>query len=642
MRTESSLGKIITFLCAVLAVALWTVFFNMFSPESLGVSSTAINLGYYISIYFIYILSYSLITKCHKNIRYNSKYDKLVQVLVAIVLNVIFCLFFLYEPKMFDALSTYMPWHSNRIYEFMMCVLVGVMGITLYSYFMKKDYEFENINLWGAYIVLACIVGYSLYQPNCFTSYYNLHHVDAVFNSVYRVVHGQPYSEINTGVYGYYGIILGPIVRCLGGKYTSFVIILCIMTAFAVLGLLYTLNYLVKNTGIRLLASIGIVSGYIALSDKIYYQNFPLRHIMPAYMIFYVTRISKEKKKSWLGYLLSIISIIWNFETGIGCTIGIIIYDIVTLLQNKSFKDSWKVCITKICMLPISAIIAYFFVNLYNMGAGGKWITVRTFLFPFVGSNQYMNNINTALEFFPSLWMCACFIILTAITIVINTTTLFSEGKRNDKIAILSALTSVVAIQMMYYINRTVYGNLYIVLPIISIIIGYEVEYFFEKKIFRNIGPDNMILRGYAINLIVILMLIGMMTISRVFVIESGKQINRSTTEIENMKEEMRKNVPQNTSAFGIGIPEIYSELAWDTGMYMIDFSDYGALREEQQKKIVDNISGVENVFVEQESLEKLGETSTEFLTSFYDKYEKKFSYQMYDMEYNYYILKEE
>ena len=48
-------------------------------------------------------------------------------------------------------------------------------------------------------------------------------------------------------------------------------------------------------------------------------------------------------------------------------------------------------------------------------------------------------------------------------------------------------------------------------------------------------------------------------------------------------------NIPENTYAFGIGVPEIYAILRWDTRCYTLDFADL-SLRPEAGDHVMDDI----------------------------------------------------
>ena len=59
--------------------------------------------------------------------------------------------------------------------------------------------------------------------------------------------------------------------------------------------------------------------------------------------------------------------------------------------------------------------------------------------------------------------------------------------------------------------------------------------------------------------------------------------------ELNDFAAHIAANIPENTYAFGIGVPEIYSILRWDTGCYTLDLADL-SLRPEAGDYIMDDI----------------------------------------------------
>lgn len=123
---------------------------------------------------------------------------------------------FYYEPFVADAGSFYLPWHITKKIENLF-LLVAVICIIQVRIFIRRPRTACQVKLTPLYLALALTAAYALYQPNPFASWYNLYHTDAYFHSIYRVLHLQPYSEINCGVYGFYGILAAPLVKIWGG-----------------------------------------------------------------------------------------------------------------------------------------------------------------------------------------------------------------------------------------------------------------------------------------------------------------------------------------------------------------------------------------------------------------------------------------
>ena len=54
-----------------------------------------------------------------------------------------------------------------------------------------------------------------------------------------------------------------------------------------------------------------------------------------------------------------------------------------------------------------------------------------------------------------------------------------------------------------------------------------------------------------------------------------------NTKSIDEATEAIKEAVPENTFAFGTCVPEVYAALGWDTGCYMIDWSDINDINRE-------------------------------------------------------------
>ena len=67
-----------------------------------------------------------------------------------------------------------------------------------------------------------------------------------------------PYSAINTGVYGFYGILCAPIVRLMGGSVTDMALFTAVLTGISVLCLCYVLDFMVSKPVFKILGAIGI------------------------------------------------------------------------------------------------------------------------------------------------------------------------------------------------------------------------------------------------------------------------------------------------------------------------------------------------------------------------------------------------
>ncbi|QWT52129.1 hypothetical protein [Eubacterium sp. MSJ-33] len=634
MKKDSA--GIIPYIASLVMVILWTVLYQKIIIGRL--QGPIGNLAYYVSIFLVFSGTYLMLVCLTKRTLYTNKTKKRNIWVCVCALGVIitFIVFFFFEKKMFDAGTYYMPWHSNHSEEVIFCGFVVILGIFIYFNRKKVLIQQSTKGIILIYVGFALACAYAIYTPNFLSSLYNTHHIHAYFNSVYRVVQGGAYSDINLGIYGFYGIILAPFVKLLGGTYFSFVIALSILTFFSIGCFFYTVHTVVESSLLRILCCFGISFGYIALQGGIYYQHFPHRHIFPGILLGFMCLTQKKKKIRKYGWIICILSIVWNFETGIACTLGYIGFEIINHIEIDG--HTWiKTIIGEFLMLPICVFGAFGVVNIYNALVGGNVLTFKTFLFPFIGANQYMDAINTKLEMFPSLWMIVCIILFIVIAVIINA---LIYKKKEKKLGIIAGAAITVIIQTTYYINRTAYGNLAITLPIITILIAFMVEYFLrEEERFKD-NISNACRGVVAVAMATILVIIGCISVSRYYILEEQRNPNRDKTTIGEMISAVKQNVPNGTMGVGMGVPEIYSCMGWDTRIYPIDFSDFDALTVDKQKEVAEKMANQETLFVEQESLDKVIQSNPEIMGDFYNSYDGMLIYQTDYIQFYYYTKK--
>lgn len=639
-RTESNknvLDGVLRYIISLGIVFLWTFFYQKILLKHLKGAQS--NLVYYVSLFIVFIIAFLLCSLVpNKKLKSEKVCNKKIWICIfSFIAIAIFMIFFFNETKMFDATSYYMPWHHSRRGEMIFCG--GVVIIALFV-LMNMDRMVNikiNRGMMLIYILFALLAAYAVYMPNFLSAFYNTYHTHAYFNSVYRVIQGGAYSDVNLGVYGFYGIIMGPIVKLFGGTYFGFNIALAIFTFLSIMCFFYTIDNLVDSDLLKILCCFGISFGFIALQGGIYHQNFPHRHIFAGFLSGFMTFSYKHKKMKKYRWIICVLSIIWNFETGIACTLGYAGYQIVGCIKDNGIK--WKKIIINILMLPVCIIGAYIIVNLYNIIFGHGLLDVKYFLFPFMSANSYMDTINKKIEMFPSLWMLVCALLLSIIAIAINRILINGQKRIDYRLCIVTGMEIIVIIQASYYINRPAYGNLAIVLPILVILMAYEIEQFWQNnKNGRSISDSckNVV----AVALTTGLIILAGISISRYYVLEEQRDQNRDKTKIYEMMSAIEQDVPNGTMGVGIGVPEIYSCMGRDTGEYLIDFSDFGALTVDKQKKAAEQVAGQDALFVEQESLDNLIQANPEAMGDFYDNYDGKLIYQVDNLQFCYYTKK--
>lgn len=569
-------------------------------------------------------------------------------------------LVFVNEPFSTAAEGHYMPWHESRRTEILILSTAVWIAYELRRWRNREDKGAIHVGLKSMQVILALLAGWSMYQPNCFSQGTSLYHGDAYFNSVYRVLWMQPYTEINCGVYGFYGILLAPFTKLLGGDFRACVFALSILTFVSVLCYFYVLDRVVHSKWLQILGSIAIASTFISSWGAVYLQLWPHRFIFVGFVLAFIVwkRSSAHcEKKRWevAGLGLLVLSLMWNLETGIGCVLASVGSDIVSYLQEYSLTSFivWREIFLDILKSLISVCGAFLLVGIYNLCVGGEFISVKEFLFPFV-NNPYVNYLNIEYPLRPSAWMLFLALLGLVICIVLWSTSLCGNGKKDEQLVYLAACAIAGAAQFAYYANRAVYGNLYIILPVAAIMMTFLVEYLEQKNIWKSHQLGNGIFRGAVVIQAAILILVVGMTFCKYMPLEVERDKGRDVQQVQKLMEMVSVGVPADTLGLGVGIPVLYSYLGWDTGFYAIDMADLDAAPAECKKYIYEVIENAEDIFIDESILtslrenpqgirkedmemQALTERAVEIIDDFYGTHEVQWSCQMGWSMYSYY-----
>lgn len=85
------------------------------------------------------------------------------------------------------------------------------------------------------------------------------------------------------------------------------------------------------------------------------------------------------------------ISVIWNFETGIVYTIAVAAYYIIDNVKKYNFKQAGLYTNTLIVVLALIGTIAgaWVITGIINVLMGGSFISIKQFIFPLMNSDYF-------------------------------------------------------------------------------------------------------------------------------------------------------------------------------------------------------------------------------------------------------------
>lgn len=489
---------------------------------------------------------------------------------------------------------------------FMIGAVCTFQHMTDLSFGMNRKFR---IIMMGTMILLQSIL---LYAPNIFMDGGGkIYHAHAYYNSIFNVLHHQPFSDINCSIYGHYAMFYYLPVKILNlfGVSDLIGVSICVVVVgaitFTFVGLI--LEKLVKNDFFLLLVGMAnvVISTQIYGTGE-YYQVLPHRLLFPAIILYFVLLKLDQKRIYNFVWVLCVFSLIWNFESGMICCIVWFVCSLCTMIQkNIKLKSCLKSFLVCVMFLLLSFVLAYVIVNMFNLILGGHWNSILTYIYP-IGSEVYqVEDLALPLTGIFSLYFLEIILFLGSLCYVILSD--FLKKQIEDK-SIFILCNSLMGLGLlMYYMNRAAYCNIAIThinfIVCLCILFCVEVRMCKIKDIInlkKELTED--VLKG---NIrLLSLVLVSAMALAGVTNI-SGSMANREQTwnleKLADLCEEINRDVPNETVAFGIGVPEIYAYLKRDTNVYMIDWSD---LNDENIQFILKRIENEDAIFVNQRCFE--------------------------------------
>ncbi len=335
------------------------------------------------------------------------------------------------------------------------------------------------------YIYTVFYVYYSLSTKTIDNnSSFDVYHGSAYIQSIYNALYYTPYDLQTTGVYGHYGIIYAAIMRLFRLKSEAVFTLIALAGAITTIFCIYIIHSLIKSDPLRIIAAISLSVPQALVYMSNYWMTYPHKTLFPmlllAWLVFVFKhdqtgkRTYKSGSLSFLflltAYLISLVGIIWNTETGFYCLICTAAAYIIRDWQ----KNSWL----KLKMLPgyllhlvfcgISIAGAYGIVWLFNQYYGHKKnipvsFHLKEFFFPlgiidtFLGSGDHADIIfgNHAWIYIMVLFIISVFYAFS------HTKVLFCPDDFQDHNAPVIAATGFLGImQFALYFSHAAYEKL--------------------------------------------------------------------------------------------------------------------------------------------------------------------------------------
>lgn len=564
---------------------------------------------------------------------------------VAFVLAILLLVSFRYELVAFDAPpSNLLSYHMN-----FKATVVGIAGISCAVILLIEKMgkislgKKQSIFLYGLAFFFGIIYCYALVTPNVFSMWYNVYHTNAYYNSVYNTLCGVPRSEISCSIYGFYSLLLAPVVKLLGGGNEAFFYAVAGIAFVSFMCLAYALFGLVRSNLVKCLGMVAMLLVPCSMQRGIYLQLTPHRVIFPCIMLGYLVFLYKHKCTGWfskfVGYVLCGLAMVWNFETGIVCLVAYIAFFFIEVVKDYSLKTGkfYIEAVKKIVCAILTVAGSLGFVNVVNLLMGGEKISFKMFIFPFM-NDSYFSALLTDYQSGIAAWYFVAVLALVLIGNGISKTKLAPRiAVRNDaRASVLFALGVLSLGQMSYYINRAAYGNLGIVffpaIVMLCVVTDYCLVCYVNHK--WESGFLHQLSRAFTYVSLTVLVLVGVGTLYNYQTMQNFRNDNlyREQSAYKTVEEEMEMQLPKDTPALGMSIPTLYGELGWDSQYHLLDVADYGVypdIYNYLEKELNENIE--EPILIENLTLEDIQAHVS--LDEFLGKYMATKHFKLYEID---------
>ena len=656
---KSSMNKISSFLAAfVLALLFGACCLKIpFLSETISARGN-INLLTYgmviILFCILFLLFYAVTNHFSKNAPTGSCMPALAVCGILLAVTAVFFFFmFQLEGNIYGGVTDRYIWHKLPIW----LVIFFLAGEFLFCFLcIRKDsIQLPDSGMYLLYSMFTVLIGYTYYTPSIFVrGASDRLHANAYYNSIYNVLHQAPYTEYTTSIYGHYGILYRLPMKLLGGDFADFILLNSILGALCFLAMFLALHFTVQNNLLRFLGTISMTFPILAMRGGYYWQLWPHRILFMSLMILLAAVCVRFGWFNWftciLGYLLTLIGIVWNTESGLFCAIAWAGFWILKSLCSHWWRFSRILLQTAIHLTNIVLCFfgAYGIVNLYNIIYGGNANSIREFLFPLMTDSYMTDLLRVDLPEFPSAYLPVLFLLFLAAAWGMSYMNLINKHKQYSLTAFVlpcfAFFTSVLTLgQMSYFMNRAAYHNLDIChLPAILLLCllserGMDCIRDFHWKKRKHFKPAQIFKSAFStVNICVLLALSTGTAIQYGYNADLKTQFHNGQ-ELTDFAADIAANIPKDTYAFVIGTAEIYSILRWDTQCYTLDFADL-SVRPQVADYVVSDMKDkkVEEFLVGENTMKKFKTFSPENYEWLRKNYKrtKKFEFQGAVFEY--------
>ncbi len=461
-------------------------------------------------------------------------------------------------------------------------VAAGILFLLTLFYAIKA--EDRDSRVWQILIVFFGVLwGFSVATTNTFTattmaSSYNIYHSSAYIDSIFNVFNGKPFQGGYVDLYGHYALLFLPL-RLFGVETTrEIAVVLGILSGASFILCLSSFCMVVRTNAVRILAviSVGLYGNYAGLYS-IYWQNYPHRILFPSIVIFMITYYCKKKteltrKHYIIGTVVLSLAVLWNFETGLICSVAWLAFLLMTYYRERKFEGKSLIVILKYILLsvvlPFAA--ALLITNVYNVICGGRLFGFSQFAG--LVNGDYMAKLSSPLQWkTDSIYLQQIFAFIVCFFWGILHNGVFGVEQTNAK-ANYAIANSIMGLGLTtYYVNRTDAGDMLVNLFFVSalcLMVSNVVEVIRNGASYRkaaDMQKTRYCVKGILGVWAAALLFICLCSSSNFYqlVINKHDRGAYNYKEFQAFAEKIEKGVPEGVWTGGNGSTAICMELGW-------------------------------------------------------------------------------
>jgi len=430
---------------------------------------------------------------------------------------------------------------------------------------------------------------------------YNVHHAGAYLNPLYEIANGLPFAGGGVDLYGHYALFFLLPMKLFGSSSRVIGIIMGILgglTSFFAIG---TVHKLVKNDFVRMIGAFAILIA--AAPQAIYWQVYPSRLLFSTIVMFYAA-CCKDKilkgKDYMIGYILCMLAILWNTESGIVCGLAWAVYIVLRRIQDQDrcFIQAVRVAIVQIIIVVAEAIVAFSIVKTYNFIASGwnvSYLLESKGELGVLSETSYMIDFHqTLLTWSNSRWLYILIAFLGVLLWSLARTGIVGKAKDDGTSATIGMIAIIGLGLFAFFFNRVAAGtgiiNLTwcVLLPIVfEKVKDADLKCLVSLKTYKSDLYDGV---KTLLKVIGIFYFTGvLLNVDTKFDTLLAYRVNNGSYDYQAYEAalvEFERVIPKDTYARGDGLRTIYMNLGWDMQLEE-ENAEYMVLRKTEDKSLV-------------------------------------------------------